>query len=123
VVLDYHDPDWPKRARDATPGQRGVAAAVNAAPGAAATALQVVADNGRLATITGDPPPPERGVAVADVYIQADGARLAALAEDLANGVVSIHVTATLALTEAATALQRVVAGRASGAIVLSPEP
>src|SRR3954471_16249121 len=29
VVLDYHDPDWPARARAAAPGGRGVGAAVN----------------------------------------------------------------------------------------------
>ena len=58
VVLDYHDPDWPDRVRDASPGGRGVGAAVNAARGGAATALQTVAAGGRLATITGDPPPP-----------------------------------------------------------------
>jgi NADPH:quinone reductase-like Zn-dependent oxidoreductase len=30
VVLDYHDPDWPARVREAAPGGRGVDAAVNA---------------------------------------------------------------------------------------------
>jgi NADPH:quinone reductase-like Zn-dependent oxidoreductase len=42
VVVDYHDPNWPARVRDASPGGRGVAAAVNAAPGGAAPALQGV---------------------------------------------------------------------------------
>jgi NADPH:quinone reductase-like Zn-dependent oxidoreductase len=120
VVLDYHDHDWPTRARDASPGGR-VGAAVNAAPGGAATALQAVADNGRLTTITGDPPPPERGVMVADVYVRADGARLAALVEALADGLLSIRVAATLALADAATALEAAVAGRVPGATVLCP--
>src|SRR6266508_1505034 len=75
VVVDYHDPSWPARVREASPEGRGVAGAVNAAPGGAATVLQVVADNGRLASITGHPPPPERGVAVTDIYVRADGAR------------------------------------------------
>jgi NADPH:quinone reductase-like Zn-dependent oxidoreductase len=119
VVLDYHDPDWPARVRDAAPGGGGVGAAVNAAPGGAATALQAVASDGRLATITGDPPPPERGVEVTDVYVRADGARLAALVELLAHGLLSLHVAATRPLAEAATALQDAVAGRASGASVL----
>ncbi|MFL6187597.1 MAG: zinc-binding dehydrogenase, partial [Actinomycetes bacterium] len=96
-----------------------VAAAVNAAPGGAATALQTVASDGRLATITGDPPPPERGVEVTDVYVRADGARLAALVETLAHGLLSLHVAATRPLAQAATALQDAVAGRASGASVL----
>ena len=104
-------------------GRTGVEAAVNAAPGGAATALQTVADEGHLATITGDPPPPERGVTVADVYVRADGARLAALVATLAQGLLSLHVAATLPLAEAATALRSAVAGRAAGASVLTLEP
>ncbi len=118
VVLDYHDPAWPARARDASDGRRGVAGAVNAAPGGAAMALQAVATGGRLVTITGDPPRPERSVKVADVYVQPDGAHLAALAEALANGLLSFDVAATFPLADAATALDRAVAG-AGGAMVL----
>jgi NADPH:quinone reductase-like Zn-dependent oxidoreductase len=119
VVVDYHDPEWPARVRDASPGGRGVGAAVNAAPGGAAAALQAVAGDGRLATITGDPPPPERGVEVVDVYVRADGARLAGLVATLAQGLLSLHVAATRPLAEAATALQDAVAGRVAGASVL----
>jgi NADPH:quinone reductase-like Zn-dependent oxidoreductase len=122
VVLDYHDPEWPARARDATPNGRGVAAAVNAARGGAATALRAVASDGRLATITGDPPPAQRGITIADVYVRADGARLAALADDLANGLLSLQVGATLPLAEAAAALQGAVAGSSAGATVLTLE-
>jgi NADPH:quinone reductase-like Zn-dependent oxidoreductase len=127
IVLDYHDPDWPTQAREASPGGRGVGAAVNAAPAGAVSALQAVADDGRLATITGDPPTPERGVTVADVYVEADGERLAALAEALKDGLLSLNVGARFALADAATALQDAVTGRAAGTIVLtldhSPEP
>ena len=93
---------------------------MNAAPGGSATALQAVAGDGRLATITGDPPPPERGVQVTDVYVRADGARLGALVEMLAQGRLSLHLAATRPLAQAATALQDAVAGRASGASVLT---
>jgi len=120
VVVDYHHPGWPARVRDAAPG--GVGAAVNAARGGAATALQAVAGDGRLATITGDPPPPERGVQVTDVYVQADGARLAGLVATLAQGLLSLHVAARRPLAQAATALQDAVAGRVAGAIVLMLE-
>ena len=120
VVLDYHDPDWPVRVRAATPGGRGVDAAVNAARGDAASALQSVAENGRLATITGDPPSPERGVAVANVYVEADGERLASLAEALGDGLLSLNVGARFPLADAATALQGAVTGRAAGATVLT---
>jgi NADPH:quinone reductase-like Zn-dependent oxidoreductase len=122
VVVDYHDPEWPARVRDASPGGGGVGAAVNAAPGGAAAALQTVAAGGRLATITGDPPPPERGVEVADVYVRADGARLARLVARLAQGRLSLHVAATRPLAQAATALQDAVAGRVAGASVLMLE-
>ncbi len=122
LVLDYHDPDWPARVRDATPGGHGIAGAINAAPGGAATALQTVARDGRLATITGDPPPPERGIEVADVYVRADGAELGALVAELADGLLSLHVAATFPLAEAATALGGALTGRAAGANVLTLE-
>jgi NADPH:quinone reductase-like Zn-dependent oxidoreductase len=120
LVLDYHEPEWPARVRDASPGRAGVAAAVNAAPGGAASALQCVADGGRLATITSDPPPPERGISVSDIYVKADGTRLDRLVAALADGLLSLDVTATRPLANAAAALQTATAGRAHGAIVLT---
>jgi NADPH:quinone reductase-like Zn-dependent oxidoreductase len=68
-VLDYHG-DWPVLVREITGG--GAPKAVNAARGQAATAFKAVADGGRLATITGDPPLQERGVAVSGVYVRPD---------------------------------------------------
>jgi hypothetical protein len=66
-------------------------------------------------------------VEVVDVYVRADGARLAALVATLAQGLLSLRVAATRPLAEAASALQDAVAGRALGASVLmlerSPEP
>jgi len=120
LVLDYHDPDWPARVREASPSERGVGAAVNAVRGGAAAAQQAVARDGRLATITGDPPAPERGITVADVYVRGDGARLAELIAALADEVLSLHVAATRPLAEAATALQDAVTGRSKGANVLT---
>jgi NADPH:quinone reductase-like Zn-dependent oxidoreductase len=122
AVFDYHDPGWPARVREASQGGRGVGAAVNTARGGAAAALEAVADGGRLA-ITGDPPRPERGVTVADVYVRADGARLAALVAALADGVLSLHLGAAVPLAEAAAALQAASAGRASDATVLTLSP
>jgi NADPH:quinone reductase-like Zn-dependent oxidoreductase len=122
VVLDYHDPEWPTRAREATPGGEGVRGAVNAAPGGAAIALQAVASNGRLATITGDPPRPKRGVTVADVYVRGNGVRLAALVAALATGLLSLRVAGTVPLAGVATELQRAVAGGVAGASVLTLE-
>src|SRR5262245_30084746 len=120
LVFDYHDPDWPARVRDASPDRRGVDGAVNTARGGASTALSAVRDDGRLATITGDPPPRERGVTVADIYVRADGVRLAALAAALAGGLVSLHVGAAFPLSEAAAALERAVSGASAGATALA---
>jgi NADPH:quinone reductase-like Zn-dependent oxidoreductase len=115
-VLDYHG-DWPALAREITGG--GAPEAVNAARGQAATALKAVADGGRLATITGDPPPEERGVSVSDVYVRPDGRQLSALAELLAQGTLTVPIASVRPLEQAAQALREAVAG-ADGAIVLS---
>jgi NADPH:quinone reductase-like Zn-dependent oxidoreductase len=93
---------------------------VNAARGGEAAALGAVAAGGRLATITGDPPRPERGVTVADVYVRPDGARLGGLVAALADGALSLHLGATVPLAKAAAALRSAIAGRASGATVLT---
>jgi len=115
-VLDYHD-DWPSLVREITGG--GAPKAVNAAPGQAATTLTAVADGGRLATITTDPPQAERGIAVSDVYVRPDGRQLSGLAELLADGALSVPIASVRPLEQAAGALAEVVAG-ADGAIVLS---
>ncbi|HET7379778.1 MAG TPA: zinc-binding dehydrogenase [Gaiellales bacterium] len=120
AVFDYHDPDWPARVREASHDGRGVGAAVNTARGAAAAAIEAVADGGRLATITGDAPSPERGITVSDVYVRADGARLTALVAALADGTLSLRVGRTAPLVEAASALQAASAGHAAGATVLT---
>ena len=116
-MLDYHG-DWPALAREITDG--GAPKAVNAAPGQEAATLKAVADGGRLATITGDPPREERGVAVSDVYVRPDGRQLSALAELLAQGSLSVPIASVRPLDHAAEALREVVAGGADGAIVLS---
>jgi NADPH:quinone reductase-like Zn-dependent oxidoreductase len=115
-VLDYHD-DWPGLAREITGG--GAPNAVNAARGQAATTLTAVADGGRLATITGDPPREERGIAVSDVYVRPDGRQLSGLAGLLADGTLRVPIASVRPLEQAAHALCEVVAG-ADGAIVLS---
>src|SRR6266511_1404473 len=84
-----------------------------------ATASAKKADRGRLATITGDAPREERGVAVSDVYVRPDGRQLSALAELLACGTLSVPIASVRPLEQAAQALREVVAG-ADGAIVLS---
>jgi NADPH:quinone reductase-like Zn-dependent oxidoreductase len=115
-VLDYHG-DWPALVHELIGG--GAPRAVNAARGQAATTLKAIADGGRLATITGDPPREERGVSIADVYVRPDGRQLSALAELLADGTLTVPIASVRPLEQAAQALRDAVAG-ADGAIVLS---
>ncbi len=90
-VVDYHSSDWPGQVRAFTGGP-GVDLAVNAARGGAAQALAAVRDGGGLATITSDPPESQRGIAVAEVYVAADGPRLAWLGGLLDTGQVDVSV-------------------------------
>jgi NADPH2:quinone reductase len=119
IVIDYHDPEWTSRARDAA-GSSGIPAAANAAPGGERDALNTLVDGGRLATITGAPPPAERGISIANVIIRPDGDELRLLAASLAEGNLHIDIGATYPLTRAAEALAQ--ASKGSGnAIVLEP--
>ena len=121
-VIDYHDPDWPGQVRALTAG-RGVAAAANAAPGGAATAIRAVADGGRLATITSDPPRQERGITVANVYVRSDGALLRQLTTHFAAGQLHIPVAACYSLADAAQALVQATGSHTPGAITVTPRP
>jgi NADPH:quinone reductase-like Zn-dependent oxidoreductase len=119
-VIDYHDRDWPEQVRAITEG-RGVPAAVNAVPGYAADAIRAVADNGRLATITSDPPAEERGITVSNVYIRPDGSQLRKLAKQFDDGKLAIPIASTYRLADAAAALAQTISGHAGGAIILRP--
>src|SRR4051812_17258205 len=119
VVVDYHDPEWTSRARDAA-GSTGIRAAANAAGGGEADALSTLIDGGRLATITGAPPPEERGISITDVIIRPDGDQLRRLAASLAEGKLQIDIRATYPLTKAGEALAQALKG-SSGAVVLEP--
>jgi NADPH:quinone reductase-like Zn-dependent oxidoreductase len=118
-VIDYHDRQWPEQVRAITGGS-GVTAAANAAPGGAATAIRAVADGGRLATITSDPPGEERGITVSSIYVRPDGTQLRTLARQLEDGQLEIPVAATYRLADAARALAQAVGGHAAGAVVLT---
>lgn len=118
AVFDYHEDDWPQAVREWAGGD-GVAAAINAAPGGEQAALSALADGGRLATITGAPPPPERGVTIADVYVEAAGARLGRMAERLGKGELTISVGGTYGLEEGAEALHKAVDGVGGKALAL----
>jgi NADPH:quinone reductase-like Zn-dependent oxidoreductase len=116
-VLDYHEPDWPDRVRALT--NVGVEAAVNAARAGSADAVRAVRDGGRLATITADLPPAERGIALSDIVVVPDGERLARLISLLAPDAIT--VAATYPLAGAAAALARLRQGTHGAAVVLEP--
>jgi NADPH:quinone reductase-like Zn-dependent oxidoreductase len=119
VMLDYHQPDWPREVRRFTDG--GVPVVVNAVRGAAASLLPLVLDGGRLATITGDPPPGERHIRVSNAYVRADGILLEQLAVRFAQRGLAIPIGAVHSLSEAGRVLAEVVSGRAAGGVVLDP--
>jgi NADPH:quinone reductase-like Zn-dependent oxidoreductase len=119
-IIDYHNQDWPEQVRAIT-GRRGVAAAANAAPGGAASAIRAVADGGRLATITSDPPGEQRGITVSNIYVRPDGNQLRKLAQQFAAGQLDIRVASSYRLADAGQALAQVTGGHAAGSIVLTP--
>lgn len=119
-VIDYNDAEWPDQVRTIS-GRQGVAAAVNAARGGAASAIRAVADGGRLVTITSDPPNQQRGITVSSIYVRPDGSQLRRLAQHLADGRLRIPIAASYRLVDAAHALVEATGGQAGGAIVLTP--
>src|SRR4051812_20496380 len=118
-VIDRKDADWVEQVLAITGGS-GVPAAVNAAPGGATDAIRAVADGGRLATITSDPPAQERAITVSNLYVRSDGDQLRDLAGLLAAGRLDISPATTYGLPDAADALATVVSGRAGGAVALA---
>lgn len=121
-VLDHHDSGWPERVRELTGGV-GVDAAVNTVRGGSTDTVLAVRDGGRMATITGDPPTGSRGVRVSDVYVHPDAAQLEQLCALLESGRLSLPIGGAVPLDEAATALDRAVAGAGGGPVVLSVSP
>src|SRR4051812_6783620 len=119
-VLDYHDPDWPVQAR-AIGGGLGVTCVANAVPNGSAVAIGAVRDGGRLATITQDPPDPQRGIEISSVIVQPDGRALGELAEVVATGKLEVPTAATFPLEAAAEALAAAIGGGGGGAVVLRP--
>jgi hypothetical protein len=106
--------------RAQTSGSRvGVDAAVNAARDGSADAVRAVRDGGRLATITADLPPAERGITLSDIVVVPDGARLARLISLLAPNAIT--VAASYPLAEAAVAMARLRQGTHGAAVVLEP--
>jgi NADPH:quinone reductase-like Zn-dependent oxidoreductase len=118
-VVDYHAADWPSQALRAN--RRRFSVVINAVRGDAAALLPLVADRGRLATITGDPPSTERGIQVVDAYVAPDGPVLEATVGQLIARGLTIPIAGIYGLGDAAVGLQTIVQGHAEGACVLDP--
>jgi NADPH:quinone reductase-like Zn-dependent oxidoreductase len=118
LVVDRGSPKWLSEVRTSTGGE-GVDAAVNAVPGQAGAILDLLRDNGRLATITSDPPASTRGIQVSSIYVAPDGARLQRLVAMLESGALNIDVSAVYPLAAAAQALDHVRRGSRGGTIGL----
>lgn len=117
-VVDGHGTDWHREALRAGAGPFSVV--INAVRSGAAALLPLLADGGRLATITGDPPEDERGIEVVDAYVAADGMALEAAVGQLVARGLTIPIARVLGLREATVGLQTVVRGHAAGAVVLN---
>jgi NADPH:quinone reductase-like Zn-dependent oxidoreductase len=79
---------------------------------------------GRLATITSvSADAGQGGVAVHQVYVRPDGPRLAALAELLARGELTVEIGAGFPLEQASDALDMARSGGHGKATVVYPEP
>lgn len=119
-VVDYHGPDLLDRIRTAAEG-RPIPVVINAARGGSEAVYPLVADGGRFATITSDPPAEERGITVSNVYVRPDGPQLRELVRLLADGRLSLNVAGRYGLENVAGALAKVAAGSISGALVVTP--
>jgi NADPH:quinone reductase-like Zn-dependent oxidoreductase len=119
-VIDYRDPQWPQHAAELAHGS--INAVANAAPGGAAAAMTALADGGRLATITPDPPASTRGIRIIAVYVRSDGTQLGRLAALLASGRLSMPTPRSCGLDQAAAALAHVVAGHEASGVVITKD-
>jgi NADPH:quinone reductase-like Zn-dependent oxidoreductase len=119
AIIDYHQSGWPDTVRTLTKGV-GVQAVANAAVGGAATAITTVVDEGRLATITSDPPANSRGIAVSNVYVHSNGRQLSRLAALLGQDTLKLPAPRRCRIEQAADALAQIVSGHARDGIVIA---
>jgi NADPH:quinone reductase-like Zn-dependent oxidoreductase len=118
-VVDYHDPAWPDAAV-ATVGADGFDAAVNAAPGGAASAVRLVRDRGRLTTITTDPPAGERQITITTLYVRPDGSQLRALVELVDPGILGAESGRVFPAAAAPEALAAALSGTGGHPVTLT---
>ncbi|MEV8636617.1 NADP-dependent oxidoreductase [Streptosporangium sp. NPDC051023] len=105
--------------RELVPG--GVDGAIDAAAIGKAPLTAVRGGGSFVAVLGGAEPLPLRGTRVANVWIRADGARLAELARLAGEGRLSLRVADTLPLDQATAAHERFARGGLRGRLVLLP--
>jgi NADPH:quinone reductase-like Zn-dependent oxidoreductase len=115
-VIDYRDPMWQQRAK----ALGHIDAVANTAPRGAEAAMTALADGGRLATITSDPPVPTRGISVTAVYVRSDGAQLARLTALLDAHRLIMPTPRSYSMDQAASALGQVVAGHEPSGVAIT---
>ena len=98
----------------------GFPAVCNAVRGGAASVLPLVSDNGRLATITGDPPESERGIRISNVYVAPDGMALEQIAADFAKRGLTLPIAGVFGLSQGSKALAEALSG-AQGVVLIDP--
>jgi NADPH:quinone reductase-like Zn-dependent oxidoreductase len=118
-VVDHHDPEWADAAA-ATVGADGFDAVVNAVPGGAASAVRLVRDEGRLTTITQDPPAGERQITITDLYVRPDGSQLRALVELVDAGTLDIEPGPVFPAAAAPEALAAALSGTGGHPVTLA---
>ena len=119
-VIDYRDPLWPQQAKALA--KDSIHAVANAASGGAAAAMTALADGGRLATITPDPPASSRGISVTAVYVRSDGAQLGRLTALLDSHRLRVPTPRSCSLDQAAYALAQVVAGHEPSGVAITKD-
>lgn len=119
-VIDYRDRMWPQHARALA--KDPINAVANAVPSGAAAAMTALADRGRLATITPDPPASSRGIGVTAVYVRSDGAQLDRLTALLDSDRLSMPTPRSCSSDQAAYALAQVVAGHEPNGVVITTD-
>ena len=120
-VIDYHDQAVARTGPRGHAGAAGWPPRPTRHPAAPPPRSRAVADGGRLATITSDPPGEQRGITVSSIYVRPDGTQLRMLAERFGDGPLEIPVAASYRLADAAQALAQVAGAHAAGAVVLTP--
>jgi NADPH:quinone reductase-like Zn-dependent oxidoreductase len=118
AVVDYAHPDWPQQIRQWCP--QGVTAALAIQPGTAADSLIVVADGGRVITVSGDRIETARDIGVAQLDHRENARQvLAGLASDIVEGKVQLVIEHVYPFDQALDALGKTETRHARGKLVV----